>query len=873
MAAAFLPWLAGMIGDAISNAGKGSGEPPPTVNDGGAARARMMGIPLDKYQQMTGQGTSRQGLSQGQPSSGQAPGTSGQGLSQSPSGLPQDPGLLGETAYNVSDPYALDANAYNIPGYQDWQDKIAAMGGNQSNQANVRNSQGELGYRLMQQANGQGPSLAQNQLQSATDQNIAQQMALAQSQAGGGNAATMRNAMQNSAGIQQQMANQSAGLRMQEQMNARQQLGGLLGGMRGQDQSLDMNRLGLGLQTARDQRAGTQQYNQDMANQRLRYEELQHQAFNDAAKGRQNEFNGWVQAGVTGLKAIAGSSGGGNARGGEIQGHALFPGDSEANDIVPTMLSPHEIVIPRSIAQSPNAPEEAAAFVAALKRRNVMRGKGGSAAMRYLFMGGDTGDAPETPGTGGEATLPEGAFDKQAETPSMLGEVGNSAVQQLGAIGQKAVGAVKGALPSKLTGQYGQPESPRPESQPEAETTKVGNPNSWKANKGVGTEPPPTKSAAVAEGVGIKSFIPAGKYEKQLDDASTDRSNAMTRLGGVQADEAKEEAGVREQAAKDSAAAEVYTKDMNVRHMNSLNEDTGKLSRLLDKYANASIDPNHYWANLGTGGTILAGIGLALGAMGARADGVNRAAQVINTAIDRDIDAQKANISKLGQAVSHGITMHGIMRENYKDENMADSANKIAAMQVAANNIAAIQARAKGPEQQANLQMLSAEWNAKIAEKKQEFAAQADARASTKAFQSKELELRELQVMAAIGRGAKGANPAAVKAKEMAARLLEQFEKVGKEALLQPKSGFSGTEAQKYEKMREAYLIMLSKGARGSARVQSEAEINEFGERRVPHAKDWKPGAHSAFDALADVYDAEAGIAPSQEGGAPQAEP
>lgn len=52
------------------------------------------------------------------------------------------------------------------------------------------------------------------------------------------------------------------------------------------------------------------------------------------------------------------------SRGGQVPGHAPVPGNSYANDQVPTMLSPEEIVIPRSITMGPDAPRRAALFVA-----------------------------------------------------------------------------------------------------------------------------------------------------------------------------------------------------------------------------------------------------------------------------------------------------------------------------------------------------------------------------------------------------------------------------------------------------------------------------------------------------------------------------
>lgn len=55
--------------------------------------------------------------------------------------------------------------------------------------------------------------------------------------------------------------------------------------------------------------------------------------------------------------------------GGNVPGKAPVKGDSKENDIVPTMLSPGEEVIPRSIAHGPNAPQKAAEFIRHLKKR------------------------------------------------------------------------------------------------------------------------------------------------------------------------------------------------------------------------------------------------------------------------------------------------------------------------------------------------------------------------------------------------------------------------------------------------------------------------------------------------------------------------
>lgn len=55
--------------------------------------------------------------------------------------------------------------------------------------------------------------------------------------------------------------------------------------------------------------------------------------------------------------------------GGNVPGKAKVSGDSEKNDVVPTMLSPGEVVLPRSVTQSPDAEKKAAEFMAHLKSK------------------------------------------------------------------------------------------------------------------------------------------------------------------------------------------------------------------------------------------------------------------------------------------------------------------------------------------------------------------------------------------------------------------------------------------------------------------------------------------------------------------------
>ncbi len=92
-------------------------------------------------------------------------------------------------------------------------------------------------------------------------------------------------------------------------------------------------------------------------------------------------------SGIGQMISGSGSSGGGGgmgsmamlaaSKGGNVPGKAKVNGDSLKNDKVKAMLSPGEIVIPRSIAQGPNAADKSAQFVQAILAKNGRSKKNG----------------------------------------------------------------------------------------------------------------------------------------------------------------------------------------------------------------------------------------------------------------------------------------------------------------------------------------------------------------------------------------------------------------------------------------------------------------------------------------------------------------
>lgn len=101
--------------------------------------------------------------------------------------------------------------------------QVAGYGGS------ANDAQLALIQQLQDQSTGNGPSLANMQLQQATDQNMSQAMALGASQRGAGQAGMLKGIQGQQAGMAQQAAGQSAITRLQEQRAAQGQLGQVSG--------------------------------------------------------------------------------------------------------------------------------------------------------------------------------------------------------------------------------------------------------------------------------------------------------------------------------------------------------------------------------------------------------------------------------------------------------------------------------------------------------------------------------------------------------------------------------------------------------------------------------------------------------------------
>jgi len=117
-----------------------------------------------------------------------------------------------------------------------------------------------------------------------------------------------------------------------------------------------------------------------------------------------------------------------------------------------------------------------------------------------------------------------------------------------------------------------------------------------------------------------------------------------------------------------------------------------KITRQIDELQAQGVDPNHYWQNTSTAGKIAAGIAVGLGGFAAGLNphlgGHNAALEIINGAIERDIDAQKVNLQKSMGLLKSRMELNGQNFDEQAALNRAERDSVLTAYTVASNSLA-----------------------------------------------------------------------------------------------------------------------------------------------------------------------------------------
>lgn len=133
------------------------------------------------------------------------------------------------------------------------------------------------------------------------------------------------------------------------------------------------------------------------------------------------------------------------------------------------------------------------------------------------------------------------------------------------------------------------------------------------------------------------------------------------RESGIKGMAEAESAGLKEQAAIRQRQAE---QEQKIVAQYEIDRKALEFERqqIKDAILNEKIDPNRFFSNMSTGNKILAAIGVALSGIGAGLQGggaPNMAVNILQKSIDRDIEAQKAELGKKQSLLSENLRRTG----------------------------------------------------------------------------------------------------------------------------------------------------------------------------------------------------------------------
>jgi hypothetical protein len=173
-----------------------------------------------------------------------------------------------------------------------------------------------------------------------------------------------------------------------------------------------------------------------------------------------------------------------------------------------------------------------------------------------------------------------------------------------------------------------------------------------------------------------------------MQEADIEGKAAKAKQAGAESAYLKESIAKQDQMANESKLREQNRQ----KHMT---EQSAKLQKLADQYSSSTIDPKHFWADKNAAQKVSIGIGMFLGGLGG---GPNQAVQLIENAIGRDIDAQKANVDKLGKQVSAQQNVYQNMREQFGDDRQAEAATRLMYLNKVQTQLQQVASQYKGPQ-------------------------------------------------------------------------------------------------------------------------------------------------------------------------------
>lgn len=191
--------------------------------------------------------------------------------------------------------------------------------------------------------------------------------------------------------------------------------------------------------------------------------------------------------------------------------------------------------------------------------------------------------------------------------------------------------------------------------------------------------------------------------EQQRDTLIQQKKEAVQGVYDVAKQQAEEEKAARLAGLETEAEYNESIAKAQARKEEFAKAEERKLNDMMTEFGEMKVDPSKFWRDRSTGQKIIAGISLALGAVGGglTRTGENKAVGVITDAIDRDIAAQKDNIEVKGEAIEKQEGLYAKALQRFDDSITAEKAAKIAALDQVKNRLLTIKGKYQSPTLQA----------------------------------------------------------------------------------------------------------------------------------------------------------------------------
>lgn len=177
----------------------------------------------------------------------------------------------------------------------------------------------------------------------------------------------------------------------------------------------------------------------------------------------------------------------------------------------------------------------------------------------------------------------------------------------------------------------------------------------------------PVKGPAPASIAPMQDSTPVSEPVQQLQPMGLSQNMGQSLINQFQTGVNQEAAAIGQQAKaqqdvlkQQAAEQQAAMADFNQKQQQYAQE----VNAVMEDYKKNYINPNHYQESQSSGQKVMTAIGLILGGMGAGlTGGENMAAKFLSQQIDRDIEAQKANLGKTQSILSFNLQKFGNMRD------------------------------------------------------------------------------------------------------------------------------------------------------------------------------------------------------------------